>query len=133
MRVLISGAGIGGLTLAYWLHKTGHTPVLIEKAGDIRTEGYMIDFVGSSWDVANRIGVLPQLKALSHTIEEMIFKDAQSHTTSILPVQKMYRALGITDRYLLMDRRDIVETLYHTVESNVEYPLWHLPHCNLSI
>src|ERR1041385_2694844 len=120
MRLLISGAGIGGLTLAYWLHKTGHTPVVIEKANDIRTAGYMIDFVGSSWDVANRMGLIPQLEATSHAIDEMVFKDSEGHTIVRLPVEKLYRALNITNRYLNMDRRDIVETLYHTVQPNVE-------------
>src|SRR5215468_7985064 len=120
MRVLISGAGIGGLTLAYWLHKTGHTPVLIEKANDIRTEGYMIDFVGSSWDVANRMGLIPQLKASSYPIDAMVFKDTAGHTTVRLPVEKLFRALGITDRYLTLDRRDFVETLYHAIQSDIE-------------
>ncbi len=120
MRVLISGAGIGGLTLAYWLHKTGHTPVVIEKAADIRTAGYMIDFIGSSWDVANRMGLLPQLKAVNHSIDEMVFKDAAGKTTAHLPVEKLFRALGITDRVLMLDRRDLVETLYHAIQSDVE-------------
>src|SRR5436309_1274323 len=30
MRVLISGAGIAGPTLAYWLHRLGHQPTLVE-------------------------------------------------------------------------------------------------------
>ena len=58
MKILIVGAGPAGLTLAYWLHRNGHTPVLVEKAPDIRTAGYMIDFAGSGWDVANRMGVI---------------------------------------------------------------------------
>jgi 2-polyprenyl-6-methoxyphenol hydroxylase-like FAD-dependent oxidoreductase len=120
MRILISGAGIGGLTLAYWLHKTGHTPVVIERANSIRTEGYMIDFVGSSWDVSNRMGLIPQLQAHAYTIEEMDFIDAKGQISARLPVRKVYRALGITDRSLTLDRRDVVETLYQAVQSDVE-------------
>lgn len=33
MRVLISGAGIAGPTLAYWLLRNGFTPMLIELLG----------------------------------------------------------------------------------------------------
>lgn len=30
-NILISGAGISGLTLAYWLHEWGFSPVIVEK------------------------------------------------------------------------------------------------------
>ena len=44
MRILISGAGIAGPTLAYWLDRYGFTPTLIETAPRLRTGGYIIDF-----------------------------------------------------------------------------------------
>jgi 2-polyprenyl-6-methoxyphenol hydroxylase-like FAD-dependent oxidoreductase len=80
----------------------------------------MIDFGGSSWDVANRMGLLPQLEAVKHNIEEMVFKDASGKTVAHMPVEKLFHALGITDRYMTLDRRDVVETLYHAVQSDVE-------------
>jgi 2-polyprenyl-6-methoxyphenol hydroxylase-like FAD-dependent oxidoreductase len=42
--VLISGAGIAGPTLAYWLLHRGFEPVLMERAAQFREGGYMIDF-----------------------------------------------------------------------------------------
>jgi glycine/D-amino acid oxidase-like deaminating enzyme len=36
MRVLVSGGGIAGLTLAYWLHQYGIPSVVIEQAQDMR-------------------------------------------------------------------------------------------------
>jgi 2-polyprenyl-6-methoxyphenol hydroxylase-like FAD-dependent oxidoreductase len=120
MRVLIAGAGPAGLTLAYWLRKGGHTPIIIEKAPNIRTAGYMIDFAGSGWDVANRMGVIPQLEAVDQAVKEIVFKDGNGHTTAVVPVAKLYNAWGFEKRYLGLDRRDLVETLYHTVESDVE-------------
>lgn len=44
MRVAINGMGIAGPTLAYWLRRSRHEPVLIEKSRAIRTGGYLIDF-----------------------------------------------------------------------------------------
>lgn len=44
--VLISGAGIAGPTLAYWLLQHGFQPTLVEKAPRLRTDGYVIDFWG---------------------------------------------------------------------------------------
>jgi 2-polyprenyl-6-methoxyphenol hydroxylase-like FAD-dependent oxidoreductase len=121
MRVLIVGAGPAGLTLAYWLHKNGHTPVVTEKESNIRTAGYMIDFAGSGWDVANRMGIIPHLEAVDHAVKEIVFKDSSGRTTAIMPTGKLYNAWGFEKRFLGLDRRDLVETLYHTVESDVEF------------
>ncbi len=120
MRILIAGAGPAGLTLAYWLHKGGHTPVVMEKSPNIRTAGYMIDFAGSGWDVANRMGIIPHLEAVDHAVKEVIFKDSNGRTTAIMPTAKLYKTWGFEKRFLGLDRRDLVETLYHKVESDVE-------------
>jgi 2-polyprenyl-6-methoxyphenol hydroxylase-like FAD-dependent oxidoreductase len=47
MRVLVSGGGIAGLTLAYWLHRYGHDPVVVERA----SRG---QFGGTGYDIAAR-------------------------------------------------------------------------------
>jgi 2-polyprenyl-6-methoxyphenol hydroxylase-like FAD-dependent oxidoreductase len=39
LRVAISGAGVAGPALAYWLRRSGHQPTLIEKAPAFRTGG----------------------------------------------------------------------------------------------
>jgi 2-polyprenyl-6-methoxyphenol hydroxylase-like FAD-dependent oxidoreductase len=44
MRVLISGAGIAGPTLAYWLAHYGFEPNMVDTAPALRTGGYVIDF-----------------------------------------------------------------------------------------
>jgi 2-polyprenyl-6-methoxyphenol hydroxylase-like FAD-dependent oxidoreductase len=44
MKILISGAGIAGPTLAYWLAHYGMEPTIVEKAPKLRSDGYIIDF-----------------------------------------------------------------------------------------
>ncbi len=51
MKILISGAGIAGLTLAAFLKKQGHDPVVIEKAPKLRNMGFGI----AMWDKGRRI------------------------------------------------------------------------------
>jgi len=46
MRVLISGAGIAGLTVAYWLRRYGFTATIVERAPTLLTGGYKIDVRG---------------------------------------------------------------------------------------
>ena len=67
--VLISGAGIAGPTLAYWLRHRGFEPVLIERAPHFRKGGYMIDFWGIGFDVAERMNLIPQLRDIGYLID----------------------------------------------------------------
>ncbi|MGB5151932.1 MAG: hypothetical protein WBN99_18840 [Mycobacterium sp.] len=57
MRIAISGVGVAGPTLAYWLARAGHEPTLIEVAPKLRTGGYVIDFWGLGYKVACRMGI----------------------------------------------------------------------------
>lgn len=71
MRVLISGAGIAGPTLAYWLHRYGIKPTIVEKAPAFRTGGYVIDFWGVGFDVAERMGLLPDIRREGYMVREV--------------------------------------------------------------
>nr|MDT0524121.1 FAD-dependent oxidoreductase [Streptomyces sp. DSM 41633] len=62
MRIAISGAGVAGTALAHWLHRTGYTPTLIERAPAFRTGGYMIDFWGIGYRVARQMGIEPAIR-----------------------------------------------------------------------
>lgn len=55
--ILISGAGIAGLTLAYWLRQYGFSPTLIERAPSLRTGGYKVDIRGAALDVIDRMNL----------------------------------------------------------------------------
>lgn len=60
-RILISGAGLSGLTLAYWLKQYGFIPTLIERHPKLRTGGYKIDIRGIALDVVKQMGVYPAI------------------------------------------------------------------------
>src|SRR5262249_17524318 len=59
--VLISGAGIAGPTLAFWLGQAGFRPTLVERAPALRDGGYVIDFWGLGFDIAERMGLAAEL------------------------------------------------------------------------
>ena len=66
MNVLISGAGIAGPTLAFWLRKYGFSPTLVESAPALRTRGYVIDFWGLGYDIAEKMGLLPHIARIGY-------------------------------------------------------------------
>ncbi|HVT10227.1 MAG TPA: hypothetical protein VHO67_22360 [Polyangia bacterium] len=57
MRILISGAGIAGPCLAFWLRRHGFRPTIVERAPRLRTGGYVIDFWGAGFEIAERMGL----------------------------------------------------------------------------
>jgi 2-polyprenyl-6-methoxyphenol hydroxylase-like FAD-dependent oxidoreductase len=80
-KVLTSGTGVAGSCLAYWLLRHGFEPVLIERAPQLRSGGYIIDFWGLGFDIAEKMGLLPPFKRDAYRIEELRFEDADGRTT----------------------------------------------------
>ena len=57
LTVLISGAGIAGPSLAYWLRRGGHRPVLVERTAELRVGGHAVDIRGTALEVVERMGL----------------------------------------------------------------------------
>jgi 2-polyprenyl-6-methoxyphenol hydroxylase-like FAD-dependent oxidoreductase len=72
---LISGAGIAGPTLSYWLARTGWKPTIVESAPSVRTDGYVIDFWGLGYDIADRMELCGDLDRLGYHMREMRIVD----------------------------------------------------------
>ncbi|KFY25419.1 hypothetical protein V493_04672 [Pseudogymnoascus sp. VKM F-4281 (FW-2241)] len=81
MKVIIVGAGIAGLTLAWWLAKDGWDVIVLERAPGPRGAGYAIDFFGSGYDVAERMELLADLSKHQVPFKAVEFKGplGQSH------------------------------------------------------
>ena len=75
MRVLISGAGIAGLTVAYWLKRYGFVPTIVERASVLSTEGYKIDVRGSALQVLHRMGIYNTVAAQSTDMQKASLVD----------------------------------------------------------
>ena len=88
MKVLISGAGIAGPTLAYWLSRYGFEPTTVEKAPRLRTGGYIIDFWGTGFEIADRMELLPEISRNGYTIQELRVVDSSGRkVAAFLPTQ----------------------------------------------
>jgi 2-polyprenyl-6-methoxyphenol hydroxylase-like FAD-dependent oxidoreductase len=75
-RILISGASIAGLTLAHWLTRYGFRPVVVERAAELRTGGNGVDVRGQASEVAERMGIMPRVRALTADVLGIKFVDA---------------------------------------------------------
>ena len=64
-NILISGASVAGPALAYWLRRYGFNPTVVERAPARRDGGYKIDLRGAAVDVADRMGILAEVRRSS--------------------------------------------------------------------
>jgi 2-polyprenyl-6-methoxyphenol hydroxylase-like FAD-dependent oxidoreductase len=118
MRVLISGAGIAGPTLAYWLARYGFEPTIVEKAPRLRTGGYIIDFWGAGFEIAERMELLPEITRRGYTIQELRVVDSSGRKVSGFPTNAISEVMG--GRFLSLPRGDLAATILCKIERTVE-------------
>jgi 2-polyprenyl-6-methoxyphenol hydroxylase-like FAD-dependent oxidoreductase len=116
--VLICGAGIAGCTLAYWLSRQGFKPTLIERSPRLRTGGYIIDFWGLGYDIAERMGLLPALERRAYDVTELRFVDHRAKRVGGFEAD-VFRKLT-RGRFLSLPRGDLTELLFRTIEPSCE-------------
>lgn len=118
MRVLISGAGIAGPTLAYWLHRFGLKPTIVERAPTLRTGGYVIDFWGVGFDVAERMGLLPDIRREGYAVREVRVVGRDGKRVAGFPVDAISRITN--GRYISIPRGELAALIYRKIEGSVE-------------
>jgi 2-polyprenyl-6-methoxyphenol hydroxylase-like FAD-dependent oxidoreductase len=116
--VLICGSGVAGPTLAYWLAEGGFEPTLIERAPELRTGGYMLDFWGLGFDIAERMGLLPSIRERGYLIDSLRFVDASGITRSKIEASTIRRALG--NRFVSIPRGELAQILFERARSRCE-------------
>ena len=118
MKIAISGAGIAGATLAYWLRRAGHEPVLIERAPALRTGGYIMDFWGVGYSVADRMGILPAVRQAGYQVEEVRILADDGRRVAGFAVDAL-RDLT-RGRMTSVARGDLASEIYRAIEGRVE-------------
>ena len=89
--VLISGAGVAGPTLAYWLARYGFRPTVVERSEGQRSSGNPVDVRGEAMDVAERMGVLPRLREAATTVSGLAFVNASGRRIGRIAVGRSGR------------------------------------------
>ncbi len=117
MKTLIVGAGIAGPTLAYWLSRYGHEVTLVERAPELRRGGYIVDFWGAGFDVAERMGIVPELRRRGYAMQEARVVDSAGHRIAKLRPAEI---MGDTARYISIARSDLAAVIYDAVGGAAE-------------
>lgn len=113
-KVLISGAGVAGLALAYWLDHHGFRPTVVERASHVRHGGYAVDFRGEALDVLDRMGLLEPIRALDTAMGDAAMVDAEGRQYATLPA-------AVFPGDLEVPKGELTRLLYTAAEDRAEY------------
>ncbi|HEY4326698.1 MAG TPA: FAD-dependent monooxygenase [Mucilaginibacter sp.] len=113
-RVLISGASIAGPALAFWLHRYGFKPTIIERAPGIRPGGYAVDFRGTAMQVLVRMDIVDEIKKFETRAGKIMIVDENNKKLADMPD-------GFTSGELEILRGDLANVLYEATKQDVEY------------
>jgi 2-polyprenyl-6-methoxyphenol hydroxylase-like FAD-dependent oxidoreductase len=122
MDVLISGASIAGPILAYWLHMYGFRPTIVERTQTVRTGlgGHAIDLFGPAVDIAEWMGVLPEVEA-ARTRNRWIVLIRPGKRDVRVDGDRL--SAGLSERHVELLRGELAGILHEAIKDDVEYLL----------
>ncbi|MFF3855578.1 FAD-dependent monooxygenase [Micromonospora sp. NPDC002575] len=86
MKILVSGAGVAGLSLGRDLGMRGHHVTIVERAGRLRANGSPVDVRGDAIEVADKMGILSAIRgARIRMTEQVHFVDENGAAIGRLP------------------------------------------------
>jgi 2-polyprenyl-6-methoxyphenol hydroxylase-like FAD-dependent oxidoreductase len=117
--VLISGASIAGLTMAYWMNHYGYKVTVVELGPAPRLGGSPIDVRGDSLDIAKRMNILKAIKAAKLQTKGLQFMNADNKQEGVMLVEEIGAIRPGDDTEIRRD--DLVNILYSVARNNVIY------------
>src|SRR5499427_10547059 len=117
--ILISGAGIAGPALAYWLARAGIEVTIVERAPAPRAGGQAVDIRGAAREVVQRMGLLAKIKSAGLEERGFAFVDEQGRHQAWMPANFM-GGEGIVAEIEIL-RGELSRILYEATSSDSEY------------
>src|SRR5499433_2102903 len=117
--VLISGAGIGGPALAFWLRRHGFAPTVVEVAAAPRPGGHAVDLRGAGREVVARMGLLDAVRAERVDERGFAYVDSRGRPTARMPAD-LFGGEGMVAEIEIM-RGNLARILYDATREETEY------------
>lgn len=118
LSVLISGAGVAGPALAYWLNRYGFATTLVEIAPALRSGGYVIDFWGLGYDIAGLMGLLPQIESAGYHVQELRIVNESGQRVAGFGTQVFSELTG--GRFITLARSDLSRLIFDKTKNSSE-------------
>ena len=119
LEVLISGAGIAGCTLAYWLTRNGHSTTVVERSSSLRSSGSPVDVRGPAADVAERMNIASRLRESRIRLSGMTFLDSDGRRVARVDLEALRSSIAPKD--IEIARGDLARILHEASANAAEY------------
>ena len=117
-RVLISGAGVAGPALAFWLVRRGFEVTVVERAPTLRAGGYKVDVRGAATEVLKRMGLHAAATEADTGMRQITYVKPDGRPIATLPAGLI---MGRRGDDLEIMRGDLGRILYEATAADVEY------------
>ena len=118
-EVLISGAGIAGCTLAYWLARNDYSVTVVERGGALRSSGSPVDVRGPAVDVIERMNIGTRLREASIRVAGMTFLDAAGKRVARVDIEALRSSIVPKDFEIA--RGYLARILHEVSASDADY------------
>jgi 2-polyprenyl-6-methoxyphenol hydroxylase-like FAD-dependent oxidoreductase len=118
LTILVSGVGIAGPALAYWLVRRGHRPVLVERMPELRVGGHAVDIRGTALAVIQRMGLEAAVREARTQILTLSAVRPDGRRTYDVALRPLHAMRG--DREIEIMRDDLVRILFGAIADDVE-------------
>lgn len=119
MNVLISGAGIAGPALAYWLRAAGYATTIVERAPGPRPGGQTVDLRGAGRTVVSRMGLMDKAKSVAVDQRGLAMVNRTGTFIATMPVDA-FGGEGIVSEIEIL-RGDLADVLREATLPGTEY------------
>jgi 2-polyprenyl-6-methoxyphenol hydroxylase-like FAD-dependent oxidoreductase len=119
LRVLISGAGIAGPAVAFWLARYGAAVTVVESAPALRAGGQLVDIRGAAREVIARAGLADTILAGRTAAEGLSFVDSAGRRQASVPATGFGGDGPVAEIEIL--RGALSEIFYDASRESVEY------------
>jgi 2-polyprenyl-6-methoxyphenol hydroxylase-like FAD-dependent oxidoreductase len=119
LNILISGAGIAGCTLAYWVARLGHAATVVERGGALRSSGAPVDVRGPAALVADRMQITARLRAAATRLTGLTFLDRTGRQSARVDLEGVRRSIAPGD--IELPRGDLAMILHAASRDGAEF------------
>ncbi|MEV4612584.1 FAD-dependent monooxygenase [Kitasatospora sp. NPDC049258] len=118
-EILVSGGGIAGPALAYWLRRAGFAVTVVERAPAPRPGGQTVDLRGAGRVVVERMGLMERARELTVRQHGLALVDSAGRITARMGADS-FGGEGIVSEIEIL-RGDLGALLHEAVAPEVEY------------
>lgn len=123
LKVLISGGGIAGPALAYWLSRIGANVTLIERSPNLRSTGQQVDLRAQGIPMIKKMGIEEAVRAATVHESGAQLIDRNGRTQAFFPAAESGSGKSSFTSEIEIMRGDLVRILYKLTENqqNVQH------------